>query len=944
MSNPTLNNQLDHEIKVVNNSVNFLLSTNTNTAKVIESPNATGQIIIETFIIHDSKSYVIQEIDDNAKIESLSFRSDSQIKRIGNNAFQKSTIKSISIPDSLETFGEYWCYEVTNLTNIIINPEHKHFRYENGLLTTKDRQEIIFARRDLPGSPIFPTNITKILPSAFYSCKEVTSLRPNSSNIKYIGSNAFFKCEKLNHIKIIGENIDLTIGEKCFFNCSLLSNIFISCNSLTLGDFCFECCTSIMGLNFSIKKISIGQNCFSGCVNISSISIPNSDFIEIKSKGFLSLIRLDSIFMKTNEYEISNDSFKECNSLKSLYFNANNNVNSEIFWYLDKLKEIDLTSLSTLEIENYSFDKMSYLESIRLRSKNLTLKENCFKNLKNISSIIIESENQINLTANLFEGCKALKKFQYTKAKFLNVSEKIVLDENCFPNKENLEEIIIEANDIILSKNCFSDSKKLQKVALRGKNIVIGEYCFNGCDSLKSIIITQLDENNVMNEIKLEKECFSNAKNLEEFVLKANDINLGESCFSGSKKLQKVALHGKKIVIGENCFNECGSLKSFIITELDESGIITEIKLAEKCLFKAVCLEIIEIKANDINLGPSCFSGSQKLQKVVLQGKKIIIGENCFTECDTLKSFIVSKLNNNEITEEITLEDQCFLSLKNLEEIEITANKICFNRSCFKCSKKLQKILLNGKKIFISDNCFSECDLLKSFTITESEVTGILEEINLSKKCFFNSKSLEVIEIAAKVICFDSSCFGNSRKLRDVSLQCINITIGGNCFTECNSIKTFTINELNKNENVNEINLLNECFFDSKGLREIVIKAKKINILNNCFKGAIKLQKILIDGTTVNLSDYCFNNCSSLQSFTINSLISISIGSKQFIECAKLKEITINATNINDKDNNNSNNNNNDNNKDNNNDNNSEIVGKKIELAYDCLKGANNFK
>ena len=60
MSNPTLNNQLDHEIKVVNNSVNFLLSTNTNTAKVIESPNATGQIIIETFIIHDSKSYVIR--------------------------------------------------------------------------------------------------------------------------------------------------------------------------------------------------------------------------------------------------------------------------------------------------------------------------------------------------------------------------------------------------------------------------------------------------------------------------------------------------------------------------------------------------------------------------------------------------------------------------------------------------------------------------------------------------------------------------------------------------------------------------------------------------------------------------------------------------------------------------------------------------------------------
>ncbi|KAK8889422.1 hypothetical protein M9Y10_034168 [Tritrichomonas musculus] len=156
----------------------------------------------------------------------------------------------------------------------------------------------------------------------------------------------------------------------------------------------------------------------------------------------------------------------------------------------------------------------------------------------------------------------------------------------------------------------------------------------------------------------------------------------------------------------EGCFSECDSLKSFALTELEENKILNEIKLPDKCLFKAESLEEIELTANEINLGSSCFCGSKKLQKIVLHSKKISNKDICFSECESLKTFIVPKLENDLITESLCLEDQCFLNSKNLEEIEISANEINFYKKCglkklysSVFSKKIVLSLFNDKKI-----------------------------------------------------------------------------------------------------------------------------------------------------------------------------------------------------------------------------------------------------
>lgn len=511
---------------IIIGSINYLLSPDTNTAKVIQSPNATGDITIETFVTRDSQNYLVQEIDDKtfceAKIVSLSFKPDSCVKRIGNYAFQRSSIKKLSIPDSLEEFGDNWRYGALFLTDININPEHKFFQFAGGLLTSKDKHEILFAGNDLSGTVKLSSNITKILPYAFYSCNGITSLKLESSIITSIGPYSFYSCDNLHNVGILGTGQNLTLGQNCFAFCQDLTNVTISCNSLTLDNSCFECCKSISSLSFSIKRISIGYKSISGCSKLTSFTIPCADFIEINDRSFTSLYQFNSIYLNTKQFKISEKSFEDCTSIKKVYFNSNDEVNSEMFAFLKTLQEIDLTSLTTLKVENYSFCNMNELKAVRLRSKNLCLNEQCFGNQENVSSIIIECENQMNFKHELFDCCKALKYFKCTKSTYFNCSEKIDLDENCFADHPNLEEVEIVATEINLGNGCFRGSKNLQKVVLHGQNITIGENCFVDCHSLKSLIITEL--------LKPAKGIVNTENNRREIEFEVNTINLGNNC------------------------------------------------------------------------------------------------------------------------------------------------------------------------------------------------------------------------------------------------------------------------------------------------------------------------------------------------------------------------------------------------------------------------------
>ena len=91
-----------HKIYQIAPGLNAVLSKPDLTAKIVRSPDASGDVFIPRTIKHKFKQYVITRIDDeafyqNSKIESLSFAHDSELVSIGKEVFYDSSLRRLSI-------------------------------------------------------------------------------------------------------------------------------------------------------------------------------------------------------------------------------------------------------------------------------------------------------------------------------------------------------------------------------------------------------------------------------------------------------------------------------------------------------------------------------------------------------------------------------------------------------------------------------------------------------------------------------------------------------------------------------------------------------------------------------------------------------------------------------------------------------------------------------
>ena len=129
------------------------------------------------------------------------------VTTIGKSAFEDSSLKSITIPNSVTTIGEDAfenCYSLTSIT--------------------------------------IPDSVTTIGESAFRSCDSLISITiPNS--VTTIGEFAFGNCNSLKSITIPDSVI--SIGAYAFYDCDSLTSITIPDSVISIGDDAFDDCESI---------------------------------------------------------------------------------------------------------------------------------------------------------------------------------------------------------------------------------------------------------------------------------------------------------------------------------------------------------------------------------------------------------------------------------------------------------------------------------------------------------------------------------------------------------------------------------------------------------------------------------------------------------------------------------------------------------------------------
>ena len=150
----------------------------------------------------------------------------NSVRVIGENAFRKTAITSVSIPDSVQEIGNSAFSDCSALTSVVI-----------------------------------PNSVQKIEYAAFTRCSSLTSV-VISNSLQVIGSSAFSGCSSLKSVEI--PNSVQEIGVSAFDRCSSLTSITIPSSIRKIDHHAFSGCTALRKLKIDGAP-EIESYTFDGC-------------------------------------------------------------------------------------------------------------------------------------------------------------------------------------------------------------------------------------------------------------------------------------------------------------------------------------------------------------------------------------------------------------------------------------------------------------------------------------------------------------------------------------------------------------------------------------------------------------------------------------------------------------------------------------------------------
>ena len=173
----------------------------------------------------------------NTSIKDIDMESDallSKITKIGDKAFNSSTIESIIFPETLKTIGKSAFATCIHLNKIEFN-----------------------------------NNLTEIGEEAFGSCNTLSTVKiPNS--VKTIGKFAFANTDNLSSVTLPE---GLTAIEDGVFRVSKLASINIPKSVISIGNESFSSCNNLKEIIIPEKVSSIGENAFGECLKLKKVTI-----------------------------------------------------------------------------------------------------------------------------------------------------------------------------------------------------------------------------------------------------------------------------------------------------------------------------------------------------------------------------------------------------------------------------------------------------------------------------------------------------------------------------------------------------------------------------------------------------------------------------------------------------------------------------------------------
>lgn len=489
----------------------------------------------------------------------------------------------ITLPYTIETLNASTFAEHDKLSTISVNSKNPNFKSVNGVVFTKDGNEIVLIPTAFTGRIKIPSGTKKLSSEQWKSLKNAETVavaddhptlvkekgiiynkaytkiyygRPSTKNyemkstVKVIEAAAFENCTTLESVKISSKVTDISYA--AFAGCTSLKKVTLPKKLVSIGEAAFmKSAVESIKLPSTTKKIDttafynctdlesvalneglnyIGSSCFQRS-GIKSVTIPDS--VEILYwAAFSGCTKLSKVKIGTGLSRIDGNMFYKCKSLKQIEFPKNIKT-----IYNGAFKESGLTSVKipyTVERMNAAFVDCDSLKTAYI-GKGVIEANSSFEGCDNLETVTFADGFNGDCTW-AFDGCSKLKDVEIPKS----VTQLAYKE---FANCTSLNEIDIPSTVLKVDKWSVYETGWLNS---QKRGVIYLEHVLYG---------------------------YKNSKNTEklpqnfELITKPGTTSVASYAFADQKNLVDVVFPDGMKYIGEYSFNNCKNLKSVEIPE-----------------------------------------------------------------------------------------------------------------------------------------------------------------------------------------------------------------------------------------------------------------------------------------------------------------------------------------------------------------------------------------
>ncbi|MBR4269732.1 MAG: leucine-rich repeat domain-containing protein [Prevotella sp.] len=490
--------------------------TNSDGKTIYYNYNSDGSSVSVTFQGTSSTSYPNEYSGEIVIPETVTYSGKTySVTSIESAFYGCSGLTSVTIPNSVTSFGSYAFYGCSGLTSVTI-----------------------------------PNSVTSIGNSAFLGCSGLKSVTlPNS--VTSIGSNAFYGCSGLTSVTI--PTSVTNIGNCAFNGCSGLTSVTWNAkNCLALP---YDMNNPFYGISTQIKEFNIGDGVTSipgnmcyGMSNLKSVTLPNS-VTSIGNNAFSGCSGLTSVTIPTSVTSIDYSAFEGCSGLTSITIpNSVTSIGNNAFSGCSGLTSVTIPN-SVTSIGNNAFYGCSGLTSIKVANGN-----NIYDSRNDCNAVIETASNTIII------GCKTT----------IIPTSVTSIGNNAFYGCSGLTSITIPNSVTSIGNIAFYECSGLTSIKVANGNNIYDSR--NDCNAViettsNTIIIgckTTIIPNSVT---RIGNNAFRGCSGLTSVTIPNSVTSIGNNAFSGCSGLTSITIGNSVTSIGNNAFNGCSGLTSIILAE-----------------------------------------------------------------------------------------------------------------------------------------------------------------------------------------------------------------------------------------------------------------------------------------------------------------------------------------------------------------------------------------